>query len=377
MPTALSHDERRDLAGSARAACDKLLSAERLRAVALETSGRQRGFDAGLWTALCSQVGIAAAAMPTSCGGAGYGTPALAVAAHELGRVLAPVPLLSFVLAAGLLVDAADDGVLTARLPALMDGERTAAVALVGNGGLWTTSAISFTARRIDGWHVTGSARHVLHGAAADDLVVVAAVDDAPALFLLDTGAAGVTAETETTLDGTRPMATIILDDAAAIRLEPDEPFGKVLDRNVNRVLTILVAEQVGTLERIVEITTDYARTRQQFGRPIGSFQAIKHRCADMLLSLEWARSAAQAALEATDDDGAESSWRASMAKAVCSEALRDAAHANIQIHGGIGFTWEDSAHLYLKRARTDEVLFGTPGAHWDRLTELSGLLAV
>ena len=129
----------------------------------------------------------------------------------------------------------------------------------------------------------------------------------------------------------------------------------------------------------MLEIATDYARTREQFDRPIGSFQAIKHKCADMLVDLEWARSASQAALEALDShaDAAadESDWRASMAKAVCSESLRNAAHANVQIHGGIGFTWEDSAHLYLRRARTDEVLFGGPGQHWDRVSAQAKLL--
>ena len=125
----------------------------------------------------------------------------------------------------------------------------------------------------------------------------------------------------------------------------------------------------------MLEIATEYARTREQFDRPIGSFQAIKHKCADMLVDLEWARSASAAALESADGDGGGSGWRASMAKAVCSEALRDAAHANVQIHGGIGFTWEDSAHLYLRRARTDEVLFGSPAQHWDRLAAEAKIL--
>jgi len=143
--------------------------------------------------------------------------------------------------------------------------------------------------------------------------------------------------------------------------------------------LAVLSAEQVGACERVLEIATDYARTREQFGRQIGSFQAIKHKCADMLVDLEWARSASQAALEALDDSNAaaagEADWRASMAKAVCSEALRNAAKANVQIHGGIGFTWEDSAHLYFRRARTDEVVFGTPAQHWDRLSALAKVL--
>lgn len=149
--------------------------------------------------------------------------------------------------------------------------------------------------------------------------------------------------------------------------------------RNVDRAISILSAEQVGSHERVLEIATDYARTREQFGRPIGSFQAIKHRCADMLVDLEWSRSASQAALHAVDGlQGAtadELGWRASMAKAVCSEGLRSATHTNTQIHGGIGFTWEDAAHLYLKRARTDEVVFGGPGWYWDRLTVEAKLL--
>jgi alkylation response protein AidB-like acyl-CoA dehydrogenase len=139
--------------------------------------------------------------------------------------------------------------------------------------------------------------------------------------------------------------------------------------------LAVLSAEQVGAAERVLEIATDYARTREQFGRRIGSFQAVKHRCADMLIDLELARSASLAALQSIDDGDGESGWRVSMAKAVCSEALRAMSHANLQIHGGIGFTWEHAAGLYVKRARTDEVLFGVPAEHWDRLAGEAKLL--
>jgi 3-oxochol-4-en-24-oyl-CoA dehydrogenase len=174
-------------------------------------------------------------------------------------------------------------------------------------------------------------------------------------------------------------MATVTLSSAPAVQLSGDGPIDDVVGRNVNVALAVLSAEQVGACERVLEIATEYAKTREQFGRRIGSFQAVKHKCADMLVDLEWARSASQAALEALDDPDAgavgEADWRASMAKAVCSEALRNAASTNVQIHGGIGFTWEDSAHLYLRRAATDEVVFGTPAQHWDRLSELTGLL--
>ena len=170
-------------------------------------------------------------------------------------------------------------------------------------------------------------------------------------------------------------MATITCTGAPAVLLTGEGPADDLIERNVNRALAVLSAEQVGACERVLEIATDYARTREQFDRPIGSFQAIKHKCADMLVDLEWARSASQAALQALDSRDSESAWRASMAKAVCSESLRNAAHANVQIHGGIGFTWEDSAHLYLRRARTDEVLFGGPGQHWDRVAAHAKLL--
>ena len=382
--TALSADERQELAQSVRSACERQAPEERVRAVAYGDGDHggddgHSGFDTALWDVLCNQVGVAAIALPEHLGGAGYGASALGVVAHELGRALAPVPFVSStVLATGLLLDLTErDPDADKRLTGLIEGRRTAVAALTGDGGLWRRSAVTLRAAHTgDGWRVDGTVRHVLGGSAADDLVVVAVAEDGePALFLLDPAVDGVVAEAERVLDGTRPMATITLSSAPAVRLSGDGPLGDVVDRNVDVALAVLSAEQVGACERVLEIATDYARTREQFGRRIGSFQAIKHKCADMLVDLEWARSASQAALEALDDpDGAaagEADWRASMAKAVCSEALRNAAKANVQIHGGIGFTWEDSAHLYFRRARTDEVVFGTPGQHWERLSAL------
>lgn len=378
--TGLSADERQELAQSVRAACDRFVPEERVRAVAYD--GRHGGVDDDLWKVLCSQVGVAAIAVPEHLGGAGYGASALGMVAHELGRALAPVPFIaSTVLATGLLLDAHDgDPDAEKCLSGLLDGQRTAAAAITGDGGLWHRGAVTLAARHGgDGWAVDGVVHHVLNGTAADDLIVVAAADNDPAIFLLDPTTDGVTIEPERVLDGTRPMATITLAGAPAIRLAGDGPVDDLIEHNVNVTLAVLSAEQVGACERVLEIATDYARTREQFGRPIGSFQAIKHKCADMLVDLEWARSASQAALEAVDDDtgeaAGEADLRASMAKAVCSEALRNTAHANVQIHGGIGFTWEDAAHLYLRRARTDEVLFGTAGQHWDRLAAEAKLL--
>jgi alkylation response protein AidB-like acyl-CoA dehydrogenase len=386
--TALSADERQELAQSVRSACERLAPEERVRAIAYG-AGADNGVDAGagfdteLWDVLCNQVGVAAIAMPEHLGGAGYGASALGVVAHELGRALAPVPFVSStVLATSLLVEFVERAPdAEKRLAGLIEGRRTAAAALTGDGGLWRGSAVTLRAAVAgEGWCVDGTVRHVLGGAAADDLVVVAAAEDGePAVFLLDPADDGVGAEAERVLDGTRPMATITLSAAPAVRLSGDEPVDDVVSRNVGMALAVLSAEQVGACERVLELATGYARTREQFGRAIGSFQAIKHKCADMLVDVEWARSASQAALEAFDTDDAttagEASWRASMAKAVCSESLRNAAHANVQIHGGIGFTWEDSAHLYFRRARTDEVVLGAPAQHWDRLAALAKLL--
>jgi alkylation response protein AidB-like acyl-CoA dehydrogenase len=371
--TRLSADEARELGQTVRAACERLATEERVRAIAYGDSA-VGDYDPELWQVLCRQVGVGAIALPEDVGGAGYGAHALGVVAHELGRTLAPVPFLaSTVLATGLLVDTGVDEEL---LAGLIGGDRTATAVLTEGARSWNRSAVAAVASpNGDGWRLSGKARHVLHGAAADDLVVVATIDTEPAIFLVNSAAHGVRVQPERVLDRTRPMATIEFTGAAATRLSGDGPVDDVIEHSLDRAIAVLSGEQVGACERVLEIATAYAQTREQFGRPIGSFQAIKHRCADMLVDLEWARSASLAALLSVDDDDGDSRWRASMAKAVCSEALRAASHANLQIHGGIGFTWEDSAHLYVKRARTDEVIFGAPGAHWDRLAAEAKLL--
>lgn len=375
MPPLLDTDERQELTASVRASCERLLTEDRLRRVIFEAEGPQRGFDADLWRTLCDQIGVGAIAIPERHGGAGYGADALAAVAHEIGRTLAPVPLTSFVLGVGLLLDTAAEHLLDRALPPLLAADRTVAAALTGDGGPWTANAVSLSARPGEAeWLVDGEVRHVLHGAAADDLVFTAVCDDGIGLFHLDIASSTVDVRPEDTLDRTRPMATMRFSCTHAVRLHSGD-VSAIVERNVIRTLAVLAAEQVGACERVLEIATEYACTRQQFGRPIGSFQAIKHKCSDMLLDLEWSRSASQAAVQGVDADDPDAWWLASMAKAVCSEALRRAAHANVQIHGGIGFTWEHVAHLYLKRARTDEVLFGTPGTHLDRLAAVTGVL--
>ncbi|WP_319449740.1 MULTISPECIES: acyl-CoA dehydrogenase [unclassified Mycobacterium] len=365
--TVVSADEKAALAASVRAACDRLAPESRVRADAFDRHGGVEGFDADLWKVLCRQVGVAAIAIPESMGGAGYGAAAQAVIAHELGRVLAPVPFVaSAVLATELLVAA---GAPVELLRSLADGDITAAVVLTVDGGIWENRSNAVRARRRDNvWTLDGAVRHVLNGSTADQLVVVADVDGEAEIFVVATAEQGVAVTAENVLDRTRPMGSITFTASRAERLTPRQPVEELVGRCLHRALAVLSAEQVGVCERVLELATQYARTREQFGRAIGSFQAVKHRCANMLVQLEMARSASMAAVQSVDDDDDEAGWRASMAKAVCSEALREMAHENLQIHGGIGFTSEHAAGWFVKRARTDEVLFGRTGDHWSRL---------
>jgi alkylation response protein AidB-like acyl-CoA dehydrogenase len=359
--TKLSKDDAEALAATVRAACSRMADEEQVRKIAFGGAG----FDRELWSVLCQQIGVASVGLPEAYGGAGYGASALGVVAHELGRTLAPVPFLATaVLAVGLLADLGQAD----RVANLVEGQVTATVAGTG-------SYTEFTASLHGGqWVLNGSARHVLHGGHCDELLVIANADEGRAVFLVDRDESGVLVEAENVLDATRPMATVELKGAVALQLGTNTDPDAAIDRNLLRTLAVLSAEQVGAHERVLEMATEYARDRVQFGRPIGGFQAVKHKCADVLTALELSRSASLAALHAVDDDSTDAFWLTSMAKAVCSEGLRDAAHANLQIHGGIGFTWENAAHLYLKRARTDEVLFGGPGTHWDRVALATGI---
>jgi alkylation response protein AidB-like acyl-CoA dehydrogenase len=308
---------------------------------------------AELWTVLCTQIGVAQVALPEHPGGAGYGASALGVVAHELGRVLAPVPFVaSAVLATGLLLDA-HAGDRATHLSGLLSGQRTAAAAITGDGGLWSRAAVTLNATRSgDDWRIDGVVRHVLNGTAADDLLVVASIDSEPAVFLLDRTAEGVTAVAERVLDGTRPMATVTCTGAPASLLTGEGPADDLIERNVNLALAILSAEQVGACERVLEIATDYARTREQFGRPIGSFQAIKHHCANMAISANCARDQVGFAAVAVDDGRSDAALQVECALWVAGCAALDNAGKNIQIHGGIGFSDEADPHLCLKRAQ-------------------------
>jgi len=317
-----------------------------------------RGFDAGVWRSLAEQLDGTGLVVPERYGGSGAGPVELAIVCEQLGRSLYGGPYLSSaVLATTLLVALGDDAANAELLPPLARGERTATVALDEGDGSGDPATLATIATQTSaGWTVSGTKRFVLDGASADSLLIVA---EGPRVFVVDAAAAGVTINALPTLDRTRKQADVVLAEAPARLLAGDA--GAALRRTLQTAVVMLAAEQAGGARRVLEMAVGYAQQRFQFGRAIGSFQAIKHMCADLLLEVESAHSAAYYAAWALtgETDDADVAEPVALAAAFCSDAYVKAATDNIQIHGGIGFTWDHPAHLYLRRARTDAQLFG------------------
>ncbi|RPF34305.1 acyl-CoA dehydrogenase family protein [Streptomyces sp. TLI_185] len=346
---------------------------EELRA-ALDTPA---GHDPALWTALADQLGLPGLALPEAYGGIGCSTTELALAAEESGRTLAPSPLLATcVLAAPLILALGTDTQRAALLPRIADGTLTAALAVPG-AALATGLALTGTgdgdwagggraggvqARRAgDGWRLYGQVDQVLDGHSAELLVVAAHTGgfarSRTLFFLVPDDAAGLVRVRQTALDATRPQARVQLRDVEAELLgaeDGDDVLG-ALSAVGDTAAAVLACEAVGAADHALERTVEYVKQREQFGRAIGSFQAVKHRLADVYVQVQAARSAAYYAAWAT----AHGERVGGLALAQALEALRGAAAEGIQLHGGIGFTWEHEAHLYFKRAAGDELLFG------------------
>ncbi|MDT7694307.1 MAG: hypothetical protein QOI75_3674, partial [Pseudonocardiales bacterium] len=223
-------------------------------------------------------------------------------------------------------------------------------------------------------YRLAGEKLYVLDGTVADLLLVVATTERGPGLFAVAPDAPGLTRTGMATLDATRKQARLVLDDTPATLVGEDGGAAGPLAAALDVGAAALAAEQAGGARRVLEMAVEYAKVREQFGRPIGSYQAIKHKCADMLLEVESSTSAAYAAGWAIDGESAEIGVLASLAKAYCSEAYYHCAAENIQVHGGIGFTWEHPAHLYFKRATSTEILLGSPRYHRELLTRRLGI---
>lgn len=366
-------EELRDLRSTLR----RMLADTAPESVVREHLDTQDGFDRAAWRRLATDIGVQGLALPEEYDGAGCGLRELVVAAEELGRTLCPGPFLSTVLLSATLVAASEDsGAMAAVLPGIADGSLVASVALPGHGSGWDPTATTVTAtgggEAVDGWRLTGAVPRVLDGRAADVLLVPARHGELVSVFLVRPQAPSCTAEPTLTMDQTRRFARLDLDSAPATLLGTPGSAPALIDRAATTAAVGLAADQVGGARRMLEITTAYAATRHQFGRPIGSFQAVKHTLADMLIGTELARAALEDAVRAVEGGGDPTA--VSVAQVVCSETYYEVAAAAIQLHGGIGFTWEHPAHLYFKRATGDRVLLGSPGHHTERLAVALGL---
>ncbi|MCI3241231.1 acyl-CoA dehydrogenase family protein [Streptomyces spinosisporus] len=364
--------EQEEIRRTLRELLHKRCGPQELRA-ALDTPA---GHDPALWTALADRLGLPGLAVPEEYGGVGCSVTELALAAEETGRALAPSPFLATaVLAAPLILALGTKAQRASLLPRIATGALTAtlaapgtalatALALTGdNGGEWAGGgrAGGVQARRAgEGWRLYGQAEQVLDGHSAGLLLVAAHTGgfarSRTLLFLVPGDADGVVRTRQTALDATRSQARVQLRDVEAELLGEDgaDVLG-ALARAGDTAAAVLACEAVGAADRALERTVGYVRQREQFGRPIGSFQAVKHRLADVYVQLQAARSAAYYAAWSTAHD----EHVGPLALAQSLEALRTAAAEAVQLHGGIGFTWEHEAHLYFKRAAGDDLLFG------------------
>jgi len=370
-------EEQRLIRESARSFLSARAGAAQLRA-ALEQPG---GYDAQLWREMAGGLGWAGLAIATEYGGAGLGWVELCILEEEQGRRLVASPFFNTVaIAAPIIAALGDAAQRRALLAPLAAGELRIACVLSGSDGCPPYEGVAMEL------HEAGAARRlrgvgdfVIHGDSADLLLVLArspgsAGAEGLSVALVAPSAAGVRIAPHVMLDLTRPMSRVELADVAVsgeqILGEPGAARPAV-ERALNLARIALASEALGGAEQVLEMTTAYVKQRMQFGRPVGSFQAIKHRLADMMVEVEAARSAAWYAACVAEEGSAELAEAAAIAKSYCCDAFFDCAANAIQLHGGIGFTWEHEAHFYFKRARASASLLGTPAWQRERLMRL------
>jgi alkylation response protein AidB-like acyl-CoA dehydrogenase len=338
------------------------------------------GLDRAVWDQAGQQLGLQGLAIPESYGGAGFTFAEQAIVLEELGAALYTGPYLaSAVLAANALLLGDDEGARQDLLPSIASGETIATLAFTEDDGSWDPAAIRTTAVKDGtGWRLDGHKSFVLDGATAGLILVVAATEAGLSLFAVEAGPAtetgGLTRAALPALDQTRKLGRLEFAGVTARLLGSPGDAAAVLGRTLDIAAIALAAEQLGGASRALDMAVEYAKIRHQFGRPIGSFQTIKHRCADLLLEVESLRSAVSYAAAAAVESPEEIPVLASLLKAYASETYFHVAAENIQIHGGIGFTWEHDAHLYFKRAKSSELFLGDGAYHRERLATRIGL---
>jgi alkylation response protein AidB-like acyl-CoA dehydrogenase len=371
-----------------RAAAKRFLGAHASSGKVRAAMATERGWDPSVWAQMATELGWSALAIPEAYGGVGAGAEELGTVFEEMGRACACAPLFSTAcLGAGAILECGDEAQRSELLGPIAERGATATLAITERGGAWDPGDVTAVAAKADGgWVLRGAKRYVVDGHTADHVVVVAREEGSTGeagigLFVVPADAGGLERRALGTIDMTRRLAEVTLRD---VRLPSRARLARgdwsAVERVLHRACAALAAEQVGGASRCLEMSVEYAKVRTQFQRPIGSFQAIKHKCADMLVDVECARSAslhasrvadANANANASADDLAVA---ASMAKAFCSEAFLRCAGETIQVHGGIGFTWDHDAHLFFKRASASLQLLGSPAHHRDGIARRTGL---
>ena len=336
------------------------------------------GYDEAVWKQMAQELGLQGLHIPEEYGGQGFTFVELGIVLEEMGRALLPAPFMSTVgVAANAILNAGTEEQKKTLLPGIASGETIATLALAEPDKGWTADDITMEATS-DGT-ITGSKTYVIDGATANLIVVAARAPgtkgtDGVSLFTVRGDAEGLTRTPLEAIDLTRKLARL---DFAGVKATPLGEPGKAwpaLERTLNHAAVSLAAEMCGGAQRCLDMAVQYAKDRVQFGRPIGSFQAIKHKCADMLLEVESAKTAMYYALWVAAADDPELPVVAPMAKAYAADAFFKAARDNIQVHGGIGFTWEHDAHLYYRRAKSSELMFGDAPYHRELLAQRLGI---
>ncbi|MCW2548868.1 MAG: acyl-CoA dehydrogenase protein [Mycobacterium sp.] len=327
------------------------------------------GFDPATWGRLSAELGVTGLAIPEQYGGSGYGFVEVGVVLEEAGRSLLPAPYFStVVLATTLLLSLDDPDAQEEFLPKIADGSLRATVAFPRRG------TVIHGERTTGSWRLSGEAAFVMDGHTAELLLVIAETPTGPRIFAIDEGVRGLDRTLQSTMDLTRKLAALQFHGVPARLLGDQETAAPNIEHTRLVAAAGLAAEQVGGAQRVLEMGVEYSKERYQFGRAIGSFQAIKHRLADMLVQVESARSAAYAALWSAAQESPDFAVAAALAKAFCSDAYVFCAGENIQVHGGIGFTWEHPAHLYFKRAKSSALMFGDPADHRQLIARQLGI---
>ena len=340
-----------------------------------------RGYDREVWRQLSGDLGLAAVHVPEEYGGQGFSFVELCIVLEEMGRALLCAPYFgSIALAANAILNGANETRKKELLPAIAAGETIATLALSEPSGSWDASGVELTATPANGsFRLDGVKTLVLDGHTADLVVVVARApgssgNDGLSFLTVAGDASGLTRRVLSTVDATRKQARLEFSGVQGELLGELGDGAAALERTLDLASIALANEMVGGAQKLLETSVEYAKERVQFGRPIGSFQAIKHKCADMLIDVELAKSAAYYAAAAVSEGDDELPALAALAKALVSDTYRQAAAENIQIHGGVGFTWENDAHLYFRRAKGSEVFLGDPTYHRERFAQHSGI---